>query len=235
MTIKRREFLEMALAGAVVGAATPALATGHLGNHVPEPWTPRPTDLEPGSVFRHGVASGDPLHDRAVLWTRITPGHRGTIPVECYVATDPHMRRVVGRHTGVTSSERDFTVKIDAHGLRPGETPGISSPFFTDPNPQVVKGLECLARATNPHTRFVDFEKNGYVVVDIDRTRVRGEWYHLDDVRDPDSAEVLAAAVRVDTDKNHIVQVEDSTGVPVPQCVQQLTGTTDFTEGLSIR
>jgi alkaline phosphatase D len=113
--------------------------------------------------------------------------------------------------------------------------PGISSPFFTDPNPQVVKGLECLARATNPHTRFVDFEKNGYVVVDIDRTRVRAEWYHLDDVRDPDSAEVLAAAVRVDAGKNHIIQVEDSTGVPVPQCVQQLTGTTDLSGALSIR
>jgi alkaline phosphatase D len=122
MTIKRRQFLEMALAGAVVGAATPALATGHLGNHVPEPWTPRPTDLEPGNVFRHGVASGDPLHDRVVLWTRITPRHHRTIPIECYVATDPHMRRVVGRHAGVTSAERDFTVKIDAHGLRPGET-----------------------------------------------------------------------------------------------------------------
>lgn len=23
--------------------------------------------------FDHGVASGDPLHDRVILWTRITP------------------------------------------------------------------------------------------------------------------------------------------------------------------
>ena len=27
------------------------------------------------AVFRHGVASGDPLRDRVVLWTRVTPGH----------------------------------------------------------------------------------------------------------------------------------------------------------------
>jgi alkaline phosphatase D len=26
-----------------------------------------------GVGFLHGVASGDPLHDRVILWTRITP------------------------------------------------------------------------------------------------------------------------------------------------------------------
>ncbi|MBO0766461.1 MAG: hypothetical protein J2P50_17990 [Hyphomicrobiaceae bacterium] len=101
--------------------------------------------------------------------------------------------------------------------------PGITSQFFTDANPQVARGFECLARATNPHTRFVDFEKNGYVVLDIDPSRARGEWYHLDDVRNPDSPQILAAAVQVDAGANHITQVEDSTGVPVPQCAQQVT------------
>jgi alkaline phosphatase D len=27
--------------------------------------------------FRHGVASGDPLSDRVILWTRITPARAG--------------------------------------------------------------------------------------------------------------------------------------------------------------
>jgi alkaline phosphatase D len=113
--------------------------------------------------------------------------------------------------------------------------PGISSPFFTDPNPQVAKAFECIARATNPHTRFVDFEKNGYVVLDIDGTRARGEWYHLDNVRDPDSPEALAAAVQVDAGRNHITQVEDNTGIPVPQCVQQVTGAPNLSGALSVR
>lgn len=581
MTIKRREFLEMALAGAVLGAATPALATGGFAHDYwgHETWTPRPCDLEPGNVFRHGVASGDPLDDRVILWTRVTPNRNGKVPVECTVATDPNMRRVVARYKGTTSSARDFTVKFDAYGLRPGQTyyyqfvalkeaspigrtrtlpphadrvrfalascsnwpagffaayarlaekqdldavlhvgdyiyeyaneqygngtslgrvpapnkeivslndyrtryaqyrsdvhlqaahrwhpwivvwddheiandawqggaqnhnpelgegdwqtrklaatkawyewlpvreprlswespghiyrsfqfgdlvtldmldtrnagreqqipglidlntlglvplqgtpqdvfaeisrriagynnperqllgreqeqwlakqllepasrkskwhvlgqqvmmgqltlsnpalppgvrlplnpdqwdgyagarerllqfiqangiknvivltgdihsswandiahnpyapgynpatdslaveivcPGISSPFFTNPDPRVVKGFECFARATNPHTRFVDFEKNGYVVIDIDRDRARSEWYHLDNVLNPDSTEFLAAAVEVDAGKNYITKVEDNTGVPVPQCVQQVTG-----------
>jgi alkaline phosphatase D len=592
MTIKRRQFLEMALAGAVVGAATPAFATGGFGHPAHEHWTPRPTDPHPGKVFRHGVASGDPLQNRVILWTRVTPRHHGdgVVRVECNVAIDPNMRRVVSRYATITSSERDFTVKFDAHGLHPGETyyyqfvalgeaspigrtrtlpvhtdrvrfalascsnwatgffaayghiarrqdldavlhvgdyiyeyanggfgdgtgigripapdkeivtlndyrtrhaqyrtdpqlqaahrqhpwivvwddheiandawvdgaqnhnpelsegdwrvrkqkatrawyewlpvrepesfwsapgriyrsfrfgdlvtldmldtrhagreqqipglvdlntlglvplegtpeevfaeisrriaaynaparqllgseqelwlakrllepasrkakwqvlgqqvmmgqltvanpalppgvrlpinpdqwdgyagarerllqfiaangiknvivltgdihsswandiarnpyaagynpatdslavelvcPGISSPFFTDNNPQVAKGFECLARATNPHTRFVDFEKNGYVVLDIDRYRARGEWYHLDNVLDPDSAEVLAAAIQVDAGQNFITQVEDGTGVPVPQCVQPVTAAPASPELLSIQ
>jgi alkaline phosphatase D len=97
--------------------------------------------------------------------------------------------------------------------------PGITSPFFTGGSAQLAKSFECLARATNPHTRFVDFEKNGYVVVDIDRSRAQAEWDHLDDVRNPDSAETLAAAVQVAAGANHVTQVQDKTGVPVPQCV----------------
>ena len=28
-------------------------------------------------VFRHGIASGDPLSDRVILWTRVTPRNNG--------------------------------------------------------------------------------------------------------------------------------------------------------------
>jgi alkaline phosphatase D len=123
MTLRRREFLEMALAGAVLGSTTPAFATGNFGFPPHETWTPRPTDLVPGKVFRHGVASGDPLDDRVILWTRITPKQPSkAVPVECYVATDPQMRRIVGRLKGFTDAESDFTVKFDAYGLRPGQT-----------------------------------------------------------------------------------------------------------------
>lgn len=102
--------------------------------------------------------------------------------------------------------------------------PGITSPFFTDGNPQVAKTFECIARANNPHTRFVDLEKNGYVVIDIDSYRARSEWYHLDNVLNPDSPEFLAASVQVEAGKNYITQVDDRTGVPVPQCMPQLSG-----------
>jgi alkaline phosphatase D len=75
-------------------------------------------------VFRHGVASGDPLTDRVILWTRVTPppAHTGTIEVEWTIARDPRMDRAVGRGLVQTRAARDFTVKIDPTGLDPGTT-----------------------------------------------------------------------------------------------------------------
>jgi alkaline phosphatase D len=74
-------------------------------------------------VFRHGVASGDPLSDRVILWTRVTPPRQtGTIDVEWMVARDPRMSGVIGRGSARTSRSRDFTVKIDAASLDPATT-----------------------------------------------------------------------------------------------------------------
>ena len=72
-------------------------------------------------VFAHGVASGDPLEDRVILWTRVSGG-RGDVEVHWWVANDPEMRSVIGRGSVVTNSTRDFTVKVEASSLRPGTT-----------------------------------------------------------------------------------------------------------------
>ena len=77
-----------------------------------------------GRVFAHGVASGDPLTDRLILWTRVTPSE-GTARVDGItwrVATDPALTRIVARGTARTTSDRDFTVKVDAAGLEPHRT-----------------------------------------------------------------------------------------------------------------
>ena len=80
---------------------------------------------QPGSdaVFRHGVASGDPLRDRVLLWTRVTPGAPDeTVDVEWMIARDARMSRVIARGSLRTSAVRDYTVKIDAVGLGAGST-----------------------------------------------------------------------------------------------------------------
>jgi alkaline phosphatase D len=75
------------------------------------------------TVFQHGVASGDPLADRVILWTRVTPAQqRSSINVGYVVATDPLLTQVVQRGTTKTNPARDNTVKIDAAGLQPGTT-----------------------------------------------------------------------------------------------------------------
>jgi alkaline phosphatase D len=84
----------------------------------------RVQDAPVNPVFRHGVASGDPLGDRVMLWTRVSvpDDAASTVDVDWMIARDPRMSRVVGRGTARTSAERDFTVKVDAAGLDPAST-----------------------------------------------------------------------------------------------------------------
>jgi alkaline phosphatase D len=81
-------------------------------------------DIAGRRTFVHGVASGDPLQDRVVLWTRVTPGARAAAPVRVRwrIAVDERLTRVAAQGTATARPERDFTVKVDAAGLRPGTT-----------------------------------------------------------------------------------------------------------------
>lgn len=69
--------------------------------------------------FYHGVASGDPLTDRVIIWTRVTPNDRDIpVSVDWVMATDTALTNVVRMGTFVTDSSRDFTVKIDVDSLQ---------------------------------------------------------------------------------------------------------------------
>ncbi|MBK8016395.1 MAG: alkaline phosphatase D family protein [Betaproteobacteria bacterium] len=72
--------------------------------------------------FLHGVASGDPLADRVVIWTRVTPQQDAPVPVTWEIALDDAFRRVLRRGRVLTNSGRDFTVKVDVLGLPSGAT-----------------------------------------------------------------------------------------------------------------
>jgi alkaline phosphatase D len=74
--------------------------------------------------FYHGVASGDPLADRVIIWTRVTPDAPGSGPVEVewVVSTDVDLSDIVAQGTFITDASRDYTVKVDVSGLSPGTT-----------------------------------------------------------------------------------------------------------------
>ena len=78
-------------------------------------------DDAPAVQFAHGVASGDPLADRVMLWTRVTPPAdvSAEIPVQWEVASDAAFASIVARGEVRTSAARDYTVKVDATGLKP--------------------------------------------------------------------------------------------------------------------
>ncbi|WP_282699479.1 alkaline phosphatase D family protein [Streptomyces sp. CC219B] len=83
----------------------------------------------PEGVFSLGVASGDPLPDGIVLWTRLAPDPLSgggmpdsTVPVHWELAQDERFRKVVRRGTAQARPEYGHSVHVDVRGLRPGRT-----------------------------------------------------------------------------------------------------------------
>ena len=109
--ISRRELIQKSLFG--FGALSlPVAFTGCNDGSDEE-------SSEAQADFLHGVASGDPLQDKVILWTRLTPVELSArLKVTWEVATDDQFK--LNLKTGVvqTTKTDDFTVKVDATGLQ---------------------------------------------------------------------------------------------------------------------
>ncbi len=113
-TAKRRRFL--------LGAGTlTASAIASL-------WTHKVVALSRFSAypFSLGVASGDPLPDSVVLWTRLAPDPLNgggmpqvNVPVRWQVALDENMRQVVLRGVALATPELAHSVHVNVRGLEP--------------------------------------------------------------------------------------------------------------------
>ena len=105
---RRREFvIRLASVSAVLGTGGVLSACGESS--------------DPSVQFDHGVASGDPLGDRVMLWTHAKPSD-GSVQVELAweVANDNAFTSVVSNGTVIASESTGFTAKVDAAGLQPG-------------------------------------------------------------------------------------------------------------------
>ncbi len=70
--------------------------------------------------FYHGVASGDPLSDRVIIWTRVTPEQEGTVTGTWRMCNDTSLMDVVAQGEFSTDADKDYCVKVDVTGLSPG-------------------------------------------------------------------------------------------------------------------
>ncbi len=81
------------------------------------------TTLPLGSdPFSLGVASGDPLSDSVILWTRLLPTEPlpdTDIEVDWEVATDPGMSDIVATGSAMAVAALGHSVHVDATGLEP--------------------------------------------------------------------------------------------------------------------
>ncbi|MCX6610731.1 MAG: alkaline phosphatase D family protein [Acidobacteria bacterium] len=70
--------------------------------------------------FTQGIASGDPLPDGIVLWTRLTsPQLAESLEVEWIVAEDEGLKKIVKRGKEVATPQFAHTVHADVRGLKP--------------------------------------------------------------------------------------------------------------------
>lgn len=71
------------------------------------------------TIFRHGIASGDPLPNAVIIWTHVTPPGTQPVSVAWIVARDADFTDVVAQGTAQTSADADYTVKVDVRDLAP--------------------------------------------------------------------------------------------------------------------
>ena len=94
----------------------------------------------PPAEFKYGVASGDPLNDRVILWTHARiAGDDRNVWLDWQVASDSSFANVVRSGRTQATAATGYTVKVDADGLTAGNTycyrftddAGVSSPVGT--------------------------------------------------------------------------------------------------------
>lgn len=73
---------------------------------------------DPRVIFGHGVASGDPLSDRVVIWTRVTTDEQ-SVAVGWVLARDVALEDVVASGETHAHADCDHTVHVDVSGLEP--------------------------------------------------------------------------------------------------------------------
>jgi alkaline phosphatase D len=102
-------------------------------------------------VFPHGVASGDPLADAVVLWTRLTTSEP-RVETTWTIARDPACADIVETGTVTADAEHDHTLHVDATGLEPATTYYYSFRALGQTSP--VGRTRTLPTGPTDHVRF---------------------------------------------------------------------------------
>jgi alkaline phosphatase D len=70
--------------------------------------------------FYYNVASGDPLRDAVIIWTKVLPTEDGQQEVLWEVSKEEDFDEIMKSGKTITTTEDNFTVKVDVRGLEPG-------------------------------------------------------------------------------------------------------------------
>ncbi|OUJ24441.1 alkaline phosphatase D family protein [Corynebacterium kefirresidentii] len=127
--VNRRRFLQTTgTAGAAIALSTAAANSANAQSSLSPRVEQHMVEPKLGErPFLHGVASGDPIPDSVILWTRVTPeadampgsGLGEATRVEWEIAKDEGFGDIVKKGEVTTDANQDHTVHVDPHGLEP--------------------------------------------------------------------------------------------------------------------
>jgi alkaline phosphatase D len=111
MDLNRRNFLRIA-------------GTVYLSAGLPVPATaiPQPGAANSSARFPHGVASGDPLPDSILLWTRVLPSTGEDLELVVQLSIAESFSTVLLEESVTARADQDFTVRVEIDQLDPGRT-----------------------------------------------------------------------------------------------------------------
>jgi alkaline phosphatase D len=66
-------------------------------------------------------------------------------------------------------------------------------------------GIAGFLRSVNPHFKYINLHRRGYMLVDVDPERVVCEWWHVDTVSQPSSGQSFATAFAVANGSQRLV------------------------------
>lgn len=101
----------------ILGSCDQSQKVASKMKHEPHPFNYNES-LKP---FYQGVASGDPLPESVIIWTRVTPEYEDTIQVKWSVYADPELQQLISEGNAATHQGQDYTIKVEVSDLNPGQ------------------------------------------------------------------------------------------------------------------
>lgn len=154
----RRRFLQTASLTGIAGLSSGLVGCGSDDNDNEGFFKPAQSNID----FLHGIASGDPLTDKVILWTRVTPKNNASITadVSWQIATDKEFRNIINQGKTTTSAGKDYTVKVDATGLQPNTV--YYYRFMVDQTASPIGRTKTLPTGNVNQVKFAVFSCSNY-------------------------------------------------------------------------
>ncbi|HEY6877373.1 MAG TPA: alkaline phosphatase D family protein [Polyangiales bacterium] len=83
--------------------------------------------------------------------------------------------------------------------------PSVTSEAL-ETSPALAAAAPGLLHGSNPHVVYSEFTRKGYVLIDVDATRLQAEWWYVDDIKTQNASEAAAKIFTVQSNSARLVE-----------------------------